>query len=386
MRPKSLILLSLALGCGLVASLGINQVMSKGTPASAPSGETVDVYVAKVDIPQNDLIDPAKMLKLEPWPKDKVPPGAVTQLEDIKDRRARQPIVAEDIVLEKKLLPKGEAGSRASDQVLPGYRLVAIKVDAVATGGNLIKPGDRVDLMVHLPKNPNNGIPDTVTKTFLQDVKVFAVNSTTSDEDPDGSISAKTVTLEVTPTEAEAVTFCQSVGKIMLSARRPQDGKSEGATGYSIKDLLADGSDESDRTDEQNVFSSLFGKKDKADQSQSGGLFGFGDPEPQQQQVAVLPPGQTFQMKILRGFDDAEFIELNSRGEPVRAQSQQQLPGNVPQFTVPPTAQPNNFTGFPSPFGGPPASSNGGNTGEGSGSSNDANSHSGEDDGATDAN
>src|SRR5690606_23271220 len=40
MRPKSLILLSLALGCGLIASLGINQVMSKGTPVAAPSGET----------------------------------------------------------------------------------------------------------------------------------------------------------------------------------------------------------------------------------------------------------------------------------------------------------------------------------------------------------
>ena len=253
MRPKSLSLLSLALGCGLVASLGINQVMSKGSSPAAPSGETIDVYVAKLDIPQNDLIDAATMLKLEPWPKDKVPPGAITKLEDIKERRARQPIVAEDIVLEKKLLPKGEAGSRASDQVLPGYRLIGIKVDAVATSGNLIKPGDRVDLMVHMSKNPNNGIPDAVTKTFLQDVKVFAVNSTTSDEDPEGSISAKTVTLEVTPSEAEAVTFCQSVGKIMLTARRPQDGKSEGGGGYGIKDLLADSSDDSDREQENNV-------------------------------------------------------------------------------------------------------------------------------------
>ncbi len=373
MRPKSLILLSLALGCGLVASLGINQVMSKGTSAAAPTGETVDVYVAKVDIPQNDLIDVATMLSLEPWPKDKVPPGALTKLADVKERRARQPIVAEDIILEKKLLPKGEAGSRASDQVLPGYRLIGIKVDAVATSGNLIKPGDRVDLMVHLPKNPANGIPETVTKTFLQDVKVFAVNSTTSDEDPEGSISAKTVTLEVTPTEAEAVTFCQSVGKIMLTARRPQDGKSEGASGYGIKDLLADGSDDSDRQDENSVFSSLFGRKDDTDKSQTGGAFNFGANDQTSNQVAVLPTGNRFQMKILRGFEDTEFVEINERGEAI-------TPNLAPkQFKQGGTQN----GSFPS-FGGA-GSFDGNNADADSGSSDDTDSFSDEDDGATDA-
>ena len=349
MRPKSLILLSLALGCGLVASLGINQVMSKGTEAAAPSGETIDVYVAKMDIPQNDLIDVATMLKLEPWPKDKVPPGAITKLADVKERRARQPIVAEDIVLEKKLLPKGEAGSRASDQVLPGYRLIGIKVDAVATSGNLIKPGDRVDLMVHLPKNPSNGIPETVTKTFLQDVKVFAVNSTTTDEDQEGSISAKTVTLEVTPTEAEAVTFCQSVGKIMLTARRPQDEKSQSASGYGIKDLLSDGTDDSDRSDESSVFASLFGRKDDTDKSQSGGDFGSVGSANQSanQQVAVIPQSEGHQMKILRGFDDAEVIQINQNGEAVRpgAGPTQLNQTNGQNFSFPAFGSPGSFDG-----------------------------------------
>ncbi|MDA7977303.1 MAG: Flp pilus assembly protein CpaB [Pirellulales bacterium] len=338
--------------------------MSKGTEAAAPSGETVDVYVAKMDIPQNDLIDVASMLKLEPWPKDKVPPGALTKLADVKERRARQPIVAEDIILEKKLLPKGEAGSRASDQVLPGYRLIGIKVDAVATSGNLIKPGDRVDLMVHLPKNPSNGIPETVTKTFLQDVKVFAVNSTTTDADQEGSISAKTVTLEVTPTEAEAVTFCQSVGKIMLTARRPQDEKSETASGYGIKDLLSDGTDDSDRADENSVFASLFGRKEDTDNSQSGGIFGsIGTATPNaDQQVAVIPQGDNHQIKILRGFDDAEVIQINQNGEPVR-------PGAEPtQFNQ------NNGQSLSFPAFGTPGSFDGNATDDASGSSDDMDS------------
>ena len=49
MRGKSLALLVLALGCGLVASLGITQVLAKRGDPSAPS-DTTPVYVAKADI------------------------------------------------------------------------------------------------------------------------------------------------------------------------------------------------------------------------------------------------------------------------------------------------------------------------------------------------
>ncbi len=73
MRPKSLILLSLALGCGLVAALGINQMMAKQGPITITSGETREIYVTLKDINTNDLVT-AEALKLEPWPKDKVRP------------------------------------------------------------------------------------------------------------------------------------------------------------------------------------------------------------------------------------------------------------------------------------------------------------------------
>ena len=45
MRPKSLLLLTLALGCGLVASVGITQVLDRSGD-SGPVAETVPIYVA----------------------------------------------------------------------------------------------------------------------------------------------------------------------------------------------------------------------------------------------------------------------------------------------------------------------------------------------------
>ena len=47
MRTKSVLLLMLALGCGLVASIGITQVMAKRSSGSpAATGETQSIFLA----------------------------------------------------------------------------------------------------------------------------------------------------------------------------------------------------------------------------------------------------------------------------------------------------------------------------------------------------
>lgn len=260
MRPKSLILLSLALGCGLVASLGINQVMSRGTPAATPSSDTEMIYVAAKEIAPNELIDPATMVKLEAWPKDKVPSGAITRLEDLQDRRTRHELFAGEPLLDKKLLPKGEASKRETDLIPPGYRVVAVKVDAVSTGGNLLKPNDRVDLLVHLVKNLSKGIDRNVTFTFLQDVKVFAVNSDIKEDGKDGRVAAKTVSLLLTPQEAEIVTFASNLGRITLSLRPTGDASTVATKGGDIRDLL--GGDDSSRQSEEHAMNARAGSGD----------------------------------------------------------------------------------------------------------------------------
>ena len=107
MRPKSLALLLLALGCGLVASIGITEVMAKrNAEPTGPTGETEPIFVAIADIALGDTIT-AQVLKLEQWPKDKVPAGAISRIEDVEGRRARTKLFAGEPILEHKLLGKG---------------------------------------------------------------------------------------------------------------------------------------------------------------------------------------------------------------------------------------------------------------------------------------
>jgi pilus assembly protein CpaB len=224
MRPKSLALLLLALGCGLVASIGITRVMQKGGENQIVAGESKGIFVAAVDVGMGDLLTPA-MLKVEEWPKDKTPEGAITQLSDVEGRRARTRLYQGEPVLENRLFAKGMSQTGVSMMITKGYRIVPIKVDLVSGGSSLILPGDHVDMMVHFVRDPNRGIKETVTRTILQNVKVFAVdNIVDMDKDKqDGkSINAKTISLLLTPKQASLAMLATQMGTVNLVLRGPE--------------------------------------------------------------------------------------------------------------------------------------------------------------------
>lgn len=238
MRPKSIVLLILALGCGLVASIGINQVLASRRSASSGTGGTTTIFVAVKDIGIGDPLTP-ELVKLEEWPENKVPVGAITQLEQLEDRRARVRFFPGEPILEAKLLPKGEEMSSASDVVPKGMRVVAVRVDAQSSGGYLLLPGDRVDVMVHLAANPSHAVTETLTRTILQNVKVFAVDDIFNrEQDGKNTIAAKTVSLLVNPKQAELLTLARSIGEIQLAIRNADDTSVTETEGATLHELL----------------------------------------------------------------------------------------------------------------------------------------------------
>jgi pilus assembly protein CpaB len=223
MRPKTLALLLLALGCGLVASVGITQMMANRNKDAAVSGESQPIFVASNDIGLGDQLN-SQVIRLEQWPKDKVPVGAISQLEQVDGRRSRTRLYAGEPILENKLLSRGASNGGPSDLIPKGYNVVTVKVDLVSGGGSLIMPGDRVDVMVHLVKDPSRDIPETVTRTILQDIKVFAVNDVLGlDGEKEGakSIAAKTISLLVAPNQAAMVMLATQLGTVQLVMRSP---------------------------------------------------------------------------------------------------------------------------------------------------------------------
>jgi pilus assembly protein CpaB len=253
MRPKALALLGIALGCGLVAAVGINQVLAGRRDAGSGSAvETVDIFVAGAQIGIGDLLKPENV-KLQSWPKDQVPVGALLTLEDVKGRRTRQTFYPGEPILEAKLLAPGESGMGATDLIPDGMRVVPVHIDSKGNNAGLMKPGDRVDVVLFVPQNPQKGIAQSITKTLLQNVKVFAVDETYQLEEGSGKKSmAKTVSILVTLKQAQEVMLAQELGQLRLMMRSVKDGIVEEAPTVTANDLLGlpsqDGSTETNQS------------------------------------------------------------------------------------------------------------------------------------------
>jgi len=196
---------------------------------------TTQIFVAASDINIGQKLD-ANNVKLEEWPKDRVPDGALTELEQLTDRFPRTRLYAGEPVLKAKLMDSND-GSK-SVTIPKGYRVVSVKVSMESSVSGLVQPGDRVDLLVFLRKNGE--VPVTGTKTILRDVNVFAVDAATErNVDSNGvAYSLRTVSLLVKPDQAETITLATGLGELFMTLRRPDDDLEADSQGMTVQMLF----------------------------------------------------------------------------------------------------------------------------------------------------
>jgi len=237
MRMKSLILIFIALGCGLVASIGISQVMDRG--GGSGSMEMEQILVALVDIDISSKLDD-KNVKLEDWPKAKIPEGAIRRLDDINDKFANSRFFKGEPIHTSKIT---DSPLSTANKIPEGYRALPVKVDE-DTVMKAIAPGDKVDVMVFLKRDINNGIMETGAFPILKNVRVFAVNTNTernNESTGKGESSMfRTVSLLLKPEHTRELVVAARVGKIVLTLRSPEetDKDTEGEVALSIREIL----------------------------------------------------------------------------------------------------------------------------------------------------
>jgi pilus assembly protein CpaB len=104
--------------------------------------------------------------------------------------------------------------------LLPGTRAIAIPL---ATGGastSLLSPGDNVDvILTQTFKNDPLLARRSVSETVVESLRVLAIDA--ADTKPTGGSTGfgRTVTLEVTPQQAEKISVATELGKLSLVLR-----------------------------------------------------------------------------------------------------------------------------------------------------------------------
>jgi pilus assembly protein CpaB len=176
-----------------------------------------------------------------PWAASApMPDGAFATKKDLLKEGKRvvlTPIARNEPVLAARVTAPGQPGSLSS--LLEGdKRAVTVSVDDVRGVAGLIRPGDRVDIV--LIRSQGGGNARSYSDFILQNVKVLALDQLTGDTVGKATV-AKAVTLEVTPEEAQKILLAANVGRLSLVLRQSGNSDVEASKRMSDRDLgLAD--------------------------------------------------------------------------------------------------------------------------------------------------
>lgn len=251
MRPLTIVLIVVALTvAGLTAFLVNRYLQSQVAPSTAegqrPGIAAVEVLVAERDLAAGTILM-NEDLTWRAWPEDGVDGSYVLADETDIDEEFVGLVVKRGIgqgepITADKVFKRSEAGFLAG-AVSPGMRAVSIAVNPVSGAAGFVSPGDRIDviLTVEIRKalvRTDEGqdvigpVVQFSSETVLKDVRVLAIDQSMADLDKDAQVS-KTVTLEVTPKQAELLAVASTMGILSLSLRSLTPGEiAEGEIGY----------------------------------------------------------------------------------------------------------------------------------------------------------
>lgn len=233
MRRRLMVVLVFASVIGLLASLLVYRVVAE---IRAAAGTSEEVVVAAVNMELAETIT-AKHVKMVAWPKHNIPAGAIRTLAEAEGRVVRSSIVAGEPLLEGKLAPQLSGRGGIMPMLVPeGQRGLTIKVDDAVKESGFVLPNSRIDLFVSMAKSP--GSQEKMAKLILQDVLVLAAGQAVEMRD-NKPVPVTTVTLSLTPEQAERLALAQTEGKLMLGTRNLRDKDVTQTSGVTRETLLA---------------------------------------------------------------------------------------------------------------------------------------------------
>ncbi len=224
--------LAISLIFALLVSAAFYQLARAGRSRGSAKQELRDVVVATrplgvgITLKRSDV----QLVKL---PSTAFPKGGFARVEDVLDRPVISNILADEPVLDGRLAAKGSGVGLAP--VIPvGMRAVTVRVNDVVGVAGFVLPGMWVDVLV-TGRPPES--PQMVTTTCLQDILVLSAGTTMQADAKGQAMPAPTVTLLVSPPQAEKLTLASSDGRIQLVLRNSGDQRIEKTPGTELAEL-----------------------------------------------------------------------------------------------------------------------------------------------------
>jgi pilus assembly protein CpaB len=183
------------------------------------------VLVAQTQLRAGTLLKPEEVMVMDmPNPPAGSQEDAPTVRAGLTGAMLRRSLSAGEPILNSDVMRPGDHGFLAA--VLgPNMRAATVGVDAVSGIAGLIWPGDHVDLILTQTLDAPDLPPArrVAAETVLADVRVIAIDQLlargVAPTNEGGVQASRTVTLEVTTSQAERIAVANRLGKLSLAVR-----------------------------------------------------------------------------------------------------------------------------------------------------------------------
>ncbi|HLX01826.1 MAG TPA: Flp pilus assembly protein CpaB, partial [Trinickia sp.] len=191
-----------------------------------------NVVLATREIPPHTHLN-VGMFAVQQRPADQVDPTALTSLDGVTDMVSQATISNGSVVTSGALAPIASLGLAV--QLGKGMRAISIAVDAVKDVSDLLHPGDRVDVIAAPPRAGDQVGAFTIMRNIqvLSVGAVFSVPAVVASpaagpQNTPPPTEARTVTLEVSPPQADMLTAADLNATLRLALRPPNEPPNSG--------------------------------------------------------------------------------------------------------------------------------------------------------------
>lgn len=191
---------------------------------TAPQGSRV--LIAKRDLGQGSFANVQTDFDFAPLPAENIREFHLQEgrfnVTDYQGAIIRRAVKSGEPLSDGMMVKRGSGGFMSA-VLESGKRAVSIAVSATSGNAGFVLPGDFVDLILtHRVRVEDAGAASAtdsvISETFVENVRVIAVDQML-DNPENKAVLAKTITVEVTPKQAEKINVAQDLGKISLSLR-----------------------------------------------------------------------------------------------------------------------------------------------------------------------
>lgn len=299
MRAKSVLLLVVALGFGVIASVAVSQVLNENKNRGAV--QTVGILVVAKDLSAATKL-PADAFRVEQWPVDRVPLGALSDPKMAENKFTKQRLYAGEPIIEAKLSSKGKEFS-----VPAGYRIFDITVRDETGGGGYIGPGDHIDIFGYFEKGTRINAAKSVK--VMENLEVVMVDGVAV-VDPESTKSRKSSTIQLLVKDSQYIVLdtASNLGKLRLALRPPEQ-------------VAVDGN----KTDDGEKFIAWL-KESESQPQQSlpqtvSGLSTNLPEKVEKHEMVIVSPGKSTKYRWTDGEMMPQIVDMSKEAEAVKASS-----------------------------------------------------------------